>query len=56
MLISINIIIVIIMKELTEYECLVCGHHIKSDSSNRKMCSECGNGIYAPVTSLLLKQ
>ena len=55
MLISIDIIMVIIMiKEMIEYECLVCGHHIKSDSSKRKMCSECGNGVYAPVTTLLL--
>jgi len=55
MLISNDIIMVIIMiKEMIEYECLVCGHHIKSDSSKRKMCSECGNGVYAPVTTLLL--
>jgi len=48
--------VIIIMNEMIEYECLVCGHHIKSDSPKEKMCSECGNGIYAPVATLLLKQ
>jgi DNA-directed RNA polymerase subunit RPC12/RpoP len=46
----------IIMIKKVEYECLVCGDHIKSDSSKRIMCYECGNGIYAPVTTLMVNQ
>lgn len=48
--------VIMMTKDEIELECLVCGHHIKSNSAQRIMCSECGNGIYAPVNTLVLKQ
>jgi len=42
MFICTNIIITMMMaKEEIEYECLICGHRIKSDSLKRIMCYEC---------------